>query len=95
MRAVAEVWNEWVDEMTGEGTPSITEQDRLDAQEVVVRFSQTLKGSCILTKLERMYNAELEERYAASKERIASQRQIVSDSEVIMFHGTSPHNVDK
>lgn len=97
LRAVAEVWKDWVDEMTNKGTIPITDDDRREAQDIIARFArQTLSnGLYFLTKLERMYNAELEERYAATRERFRNNRQIASDLESIMYHGTAAHNVDK
>lgn len=97
LRAVAEVWKDWVDEMTNEGTLPITDEDRREAQDIVARFGrQTLSNDLyFLTKLERMYNAELEERYAATREKFRNNCQIVSELESIMYHGTAAHNVDK
>jgi len=90
MRAVADIWNTCVEEETNEGALPITDQEREEAQEIVSRF---MLAVCIagyhITKLERVYNAQLEERYRARKERFASDR------EVIMFHGTTLDNVTK
>jgi hypothetical protein len=77
-------------EETNEGTLPITDEDREEAQEIVSRFKSAYccRGFRI-SKLERVYNAQLEERYTATKEKF------VSDQEALMFHGTASYNVMK
>ena len=67
-----------------------------EAQEVLRRFNAALSMSrCHVTKLERIYNAKLEERFAAAKETFRKMSPKASCVEAIMFHGTRAENVDK
>jgi hypothetical protein len=97
MRTVVELWENVVDEMTvSKGTLPITNEDRRDAQEILVRFASTIStGVYFITKLERMYNAKLEKQFAATKKKFRKDPEIVSDLETMMFHGTAPYNVAK
>ena len=94
---MVEVWEDLVVEMdANEGTIPITDEDRQDAQEILARFAFTLStGVYIINKLERIYNARLEKRFATTKEKFRKDPRIVSDLVTIMFHGTSRCNVDK
>ena len=93
MRAVAgleDLLKTVIVEETNEGTLPITDEDREEAREIVRRFKTAYcLWGCLISRLERVYNAQLEERYTARKE------IFVSDQEAIMFHGTTLHSVKK
>ena len=66
-----------------------------EAQEIVSRFMGALCcGGYRITRLERVYNAQLETKYATTAERFRNDPNL-SDRGTIMFHGTSMHNVLK
>jgi hypothetical protein len=92
MRAAAgleDVLKTVIVEETNEGTLPITDEDREEAREIVRRFKAAYCWGCLISKVERVYNAQLEERYTATKEKF------VSDQEALMFHGTASRNVMK
>jgi hypothetical protein len=92
MRAAAgleDVLKTVIVEETNEGTLPITDEDREEAREIVRRFKAAYCWGCLISKVERVYNAQLEERYTTTKEKF------VSDQEALMFHGTASRNVMK
>ena len=94
-KAFAELWSSIVVEELQDGSVSITDDERSEAQGIVRRFITALTiGRYNITKLERLYNARLEERFAAAKE-IYRSRHKRSYYETVMFHGTGDPNVDK
>jgi hypothetical protein len=76
-------------EETNEGTLPITDEDREEVRGIVRRFKGAYCGGYCISMVERVYNAQLEERYTAGKE------IFVSDQETLMFHGTASRNVRK
>jgi hypothetical protein len=94
MKIVEESWGSLVlEEDSGEKGLPITDEDRKDAKDILRRFYQLL-GNYTVTKLERVYNAMLEERYSDTKKQFGEDPTKTSFEE-IMFHGTAPMNINK